>query len=378
MKTELKIKKDVEVDGKQTFSATVDKKNGLEMMGAGRAVNFAETEMRNTSLWDFFLQMLEYDKTKDEAGDKFKKIVLSIFPKLPYKLLKENYTSPEARDTLRKYLQLLGWRNGGYSYTDKSHKPPGWPDALSFDDFAGPHAASIEDSMTILRSIFLHHQYDPDTHVEDDNNNGERAKKKRKRKSNKAKSRALIDPEVEEENIQVAGAERDEPQEVEVEDGDREEGQIVERAGGEDDAGLQTSDIEADNIGHEEVEDGNGNHLEEAADDMDQEDSLSDSIADAMNSAEDVDSSVEEGEITSGQQNKRKTQEVDSEDSASKSEYENLRDKNIQERQQLMNQLGLNNLFAKKTTVANKKKRTKQSPPAEPRKSARLAQKDHT
>ena len=36
MKTELKIKKDVEVDGKQTFSATVDKKNGLEMMGAGR------------------------------------------------------------------------------------------------------------------------------------------------------------------------------------------------------------------------------------------------------------------------------------------------------------------------------------------------------
>ena len=377
MKTELRIKKDVDEDGKQTFCATIDKKNGLEMMGAGRAVNFAETEMRNTSMWDFFLQMLEFDKTKDEAGDKFKKIVLSIFPKLPFKLLKNNYTSPEARDTLRKYLQLLGWRNGGYSYTDKSHKPPGWPDALSFDDFTGPHAASIEDAMTILRSIFLHHQYDPDTHVEVDNNNGERAKKK-KRKSNKAKSRALIDPEVEEENIQVAGAERDEPQEVEVEDGDREEGQNVERAGGEDDAGLQTSDIEADNIGHEEVEDGNGNHLEEAADDMDQEDSLSDSIADAMNSAENVDSSLEEGEITSGQQNKRKTQEVDSEDSASKSEYENLRDKNIQERQQFINQLGLNNLFAKKTTVANKKKRAKQSPPAEPRKSARLAQKDHT
>ena len=377
MKTELRIKKDVDEDGKQTFCVTIDKKNGLEMMGAGRAVNFAETEMRNTSMWDFFLQMLEFDKTKDEAGDKFKKIVLSIFPKLPFKLLKNNYTSPEARDTLRKYLQLLGWRNGGYSYTDKSHKPPGWPDALSFDDFTGPHAASIEDAMTILRSIFLHHQYDPDTHVEADNNNGERAKKK-KRKSNKAKSRALIDPEVEEENIQVAGAERDEPQEVEVEDGDREEGQNVERAGGEDDAGLQTSDIEADNIGHEEVEDGNGNHLEEAADDMDQEDSLSDSIADAINSAENVDSSVEEGEITSGQQNKRKTPEVDSEDSTSKSEYENLREKNIQERQKLINQLGLNNMFAKKTTVANKKKRAKQSPPAEPRKSARLAKKDHT
>ena len=50
---------------------------------------------------------------------------------------------------------------------DKALRP------ISFDDFAGPHAASIEDSMTILRSIFLHHQYDPDTHVEDDNNNGD-------------------------------------------------------------------------------------------------------------------------------------------------------------------------------------------------------------
>ena len=107
-------------------------------------------------------------------------------------------------------------------------------------------------------------------------------------------------------------------------------------------------------------------------------DSLSDSVADAINSAENVDSSVEEGEITSEQQNKRKTQEVDSEDSASKSEYENLRDKNIQERQKMMNMLGINSLCAKMTTSANNKKRPKKSPPAEPRKSARLAKKDHS
>ena len=371
MKTELRIKKDVDEDGKQTFCVTIDKKNGLEMMGAGRAVNFAETEMRNTSMWDFFLQMLEFDKTKDEIRDKFKKIVVSIFPKLPFKLLKENYTSAEARDTLRKYLQLLGWRNGGYSYNDKSHKPPGWPDALSFDDFTGPHAASIEDAMTILRSILLHHQYDPDEHVEVDaeNNNGQGEKKKRKRKSKKAKSRALIGPEVEDGNEEDEGAGEDDvpaeivvPQQVEVEleDGNGnhlEEGQNVEVAGAEN-AGLQTSDTEAEN--------------------MDHDDSLSDSVADAINSAENVDSSVEEGEITSEQQNKRKTQEVDSEDSASQSEYENLRDKNIQERQKMMNMLGINSLCAKMTTSANNKKRPKKSPPAEPRKSARLAKKDHT
>ena len=165
-------------------------------------MNYAETEMKNTSMWDFFLQMLEFSKTKDETADKFRKCVLIIFPKLPYKLLKENYTSDEARDTLKKFMNILGWRNGGFSYKDKSHKPPGWPDALSYDDFIGPNSASIEEAMIILRSILLHHQYDPDEHVEADadNNNGEGEKKKRKRKSKKAKSRALIDPEVEDGN----------------------------------------------------------------------------------------------------------------------------------------------------------------------------------
>ena len=381
----MKIKKDVEVEGKQTFCATIDEKDGLEMMGSGRSMNLAESEMKNTSLWDFLLQMLEFSKTKDETADKFRKCVLIIFPKLPYKLLKENYTSDEARGTLKKFMNILGWRNGGFSYKDKSHKPPGWPDALSYDDFLGPNSASIEEAMIILRSILLHHQYDPDEHVEvdADNNNGEGEKKKRKRKSKRAKSRALIDPEVEdgngeEEQVQGAGdipAERAESQEVELEDGNG--NHLVEVTGAEN-TGLQTSDTEA-------------------ADDMDQEDSLSESIADAISSAANVDSSEEGEDIMTGQQNKRKAQD-DADDShdevaqddadehddnshSVQSEYEKVRDRNVEERQKMINLLGLNSLFAKKPTAANKKKRAKKSPPAEPaepRKSARLAQKDPT
>ena len=381
----MKIKKDVEVEGKQTFCATIDEKDGLEMMGSGRSMNLAESEMKNTSLWDFLLQMLEFSKTKDETADKFRKCVLIIFPKLPYKLLKENYTSDEARATLKKFMNILGWRNGGFSYKDKSHKPPGWPDALSYDDFLGPNSASIEEAMIILRSILLHHQYDPDEHVEvdADNNNGEGEKKKRKRKSKRAKSRALIDPEVEdgngeEEQVQGAGdipAERAESQEVELEDGNG--NHLVEVTGAEN-TGLQTSDTEA-------------------ADDMDQEDSLSESIADAISSAANVDSSEEGEDIMTGQQNKRKAQD-DADDShdevaqddadehddnshSVQSEYEKVRDRNVEERQKMINLLGLNSLFAKKPTAANKKKRAKKSPPAEPaepRKSARLAQKDPT
>ena len=378
------------MEGKQTFCATIDEKVGLEMMGSGRSMNLAESEMKNTSLWDFLLQMLEFSKTKDETADKFRKCVLIIFPKLPYKLLKENYTSDEARGTLKKFMNILGWRNGGFSYKDKSHKPPGWPDALSYDDFLGPNSASIEEAMIILRSILLHHQYDPDEHVEvdADNNNGEGEKKKRKRKSKRAKSRALIDPEVEdgngeEEQVQGAGdipAERAESQEVELEDGNRNhlEGRENVEVTGAKNTGLQTSDTEA-------------------ADDMDQEDSLSESIADAISSAANVDSSEEGEDIMTGQQNKRKAQD-DADDShdevaqddadehddnshSVQSEYEKVRDRNVEERQKMINLLGLNSLFAKKPTAANKKKRAKKSPPAEPaepRKSARLAQKDPT
>ena len=213
--------------------------------------------------------------------------------------------------------------------------------------------------------------------VDADNNNGEGEKKKRKRKSKKAKSRALIDPEVEDGNGE---------EQVQGEDGNGnhlEERQNVEVTGAEN-TGLQTSDTEA-------------------ADNMDQEDSLSESIADAISSAANVDSSEEGEDTMTGQQNKRKAQD-DADDShdevayddadehsanddnshSVQSEYENVRDKNVEEREKMMNLLGLNNLFAKKPTAANKKKRAKKSPPAEaaepaePRKSARLAQKDHT
>ena len=130
---------------------------------------------------------------------------------------------------------------------------------------------------------------------------------------------------------------------------------------------------------------------------MDQEDSLSESIADAISSAANVDSSEEGEDIMTGQQNKRKAQD-DADDShdevaqddadehddnshSVQSEYEKVRDRNVEERQKMINLLGLNSLFAKKPTAANKKKRAKKSPPgepSEPRKSARLAQKDPT
>ena len=62
--------------------------------------------------------------------------------------------------------------------------------------------------------------------------------------------------------------------------------------------------------------------------------------------------------------------------SAPQSEYENVRDRNIAERQQKMNELGIIKLFVKKTPAAKRNKRAKISAPAPARKSARLAKKD--
>ena len=128
--------------------------------------------------------------------------------------------------------------------------------------------------------------------VDADNINGEGEKKKRKRKSKKAKSRALIDPEVDdgngqEEHVQGAGdipAERAESQELELEDdnGNHLEGRQNVEVTGADNTGLQTSDTET-------------------VDNMDQEDSLSESIADAISSAANVDSSEEGEDIMTGQ-----------------------------------------------------------------------------
>ena len=61
--------------------------------------------------------------------------------------------------------------------------------------------------------------------------------------------------------------------------------------------------------------------------------------------------------------------------SAPQSEYENVRDRNIAERQQKMNELGINKLFAKNTPAPKRNRKPETSAPAQARKSARLADK---
>ena len=82
-------------------------------------------------------------------------------------------------------------------------------------------------------------------------------------------------------------------------------------------------------------------------------DSISDSIEDAINSAANINDSDDNIDHLAPQ-----------------SEYENIRDRNIAERQQMMNEL-----FAKKTPVPKRKRKAETSAPAPARQSARLADK---
>ena len=72
---------------------------------------------------------------------EFAKFVFPVFPKLPFPLTSEDWDWRLARDTLTLYMNILGWKVGGNSYTDKSNIPPGWLNSMDYNDFKGPSGA---------------------------------------------------------------------------------------------------------------------------------------------------------------------------------------------------------------------------------------------
>ena len=106
---------------------------------------------------------------------------------------------------------------------------------------------------------------------------------------------------------------------------------------------------------HQPAEDHGGEAVTEAEDGEAEHDhdSISDSIEDAINSAANINDSDDNIDHLAPQ-----------------SEYENIRDRNIAERQQMMNEL-----FAKKTPAPKRKRKAETSAPAPARQSARLADK---
>ena len=120
-----------------------------------------------------------------------------VFPMLPFPLTSEDWDWRLLRDTLTAYMNILGWKVGGNSYTDKTNIPPGWPNSMDYNDFKGPSGAKTSEAKIIIRSLLVHHGYDPDVHhvPVTENNNNNNNKKRRARKNRSKTSAAIIEDE---------------------------------------------------------------------------------------------------------------------------------------------------------------------------------------
>ena len=186
MKLEQKVKKDIS-DNKVTVALTVDDEGQVTFMGVDSILDEVKELAKELAN-----KLKEVHETRGDQQLKFSKYVIPTFPKLPLKLTSSDWDSDLARDTLRIFMNILGYKIKGLSYKKDSPRytvPPGWPDCMDFGEFSGPSQAKVDEAKTILESLLIHHGYDPETHVDEDNNNEHEGRKKRKREERQKRKR---------------------------------------------------------------------------------------------------------------------------------------------------------------------------------------------
>ena len=196
MKIETAVSK-LNADGNATIALTIDKKTGQTTFVGPNSVT---GDVSTSGDYSEIVKKLSLKLLDTNGSEKIEtsSCSVTVFPKMPYPLASDEWNIKDAKDTLKRFMNILNWRNGGYSYTNKDHEPPGWPASESFKDFNGPKSATISMAKTILRSLLVYHNFDPDKHHLETNNNNKSAKKKKERKSNKSKkSKEFIDEEKE-------------------------------------------------------------------------------------------------------------------------------------------------------------------------------------
>ena len=107
MKLEQKVKKDIS-DNKVTVAFTVDDDGQVEFMGVDSILDEVKELAKELAN-----KLKEVHETRGDQQLKFSKYVIPTFPKLPLKLTSKDWDSDLARETLRSYMQLLGYKIKG-------------------------------------------------------------------------------------------------------------------------------------------------------------------------------------------------------------------------------------------------------------------------
>ena len=181
-----------------TIAFTMENKQ-LTAMGVKTALERMKTNLHTITGFELLkmVQSLLVEGDGEQQQLEFAKFVFPVFPELPFPLTSEDWDWRLLRDTLTAYMNILGWKVGGNSYTDKTNIPPGWPNSMDYNDFKGPSGAKTSEAKIIIRSLLVHHGYDPDVHhvPVTENNNNNNNKKRRARKNRSKTSAAIIEDE---------------------------------------------------------------------------------------------------------------------------------------------------------------------------------------
>ena len=181
-----------------TIAFTMENKQ-LTAMGVKTALERMKTNLHTITGFELLkmVQSLLVEGDGEQQQLEFAKFVFPVFPMLPFPLTSEDWDWRLLRDTLTAYMNILGWKVGGNSYTDKTNIPPGWPNSMDYNDFKGPSGAKTSEAKIIIRSLLVHHGYDPDVHhvPVTENNNNNNNKKRRARKNRSKTSAAIIEDE---------------------------------------------------------------------------------------------------------------------------------------------------------------------------------------
>ena len=120
MKIETAVSK-LNADGNATIALTIDKKTGQTTFVGPNSVT---GDVSTSGDYSEIVKKLSLKLLDTNGSEKIEtsSCSVTVFPKMPYPLASDEWNIKDAKDTLKRFMNILNWRNGGYLYTNKDHE----------------------------------------------------------------------------------------------------------------------------------------------------------------------------------------------------------------------------------------------------------------
>ena len=169
-----KLRKLVETD--KNINLNINVQDGvINVHGNKPIMDILKEDCRAMTIGDILLHMMnleDQDVPEKFVLDEFEEKTV-LLPKLPVKFMSKKWNAIVARETLKTFMNQLGfYRGSDKSYVAKEDKPEGWPDSVGFGSKKKKHATSykLHEINAIIKSMLEYRDIDPfKWHVDVDN-----------------------------------------------------------------------------------------------------------------------------------------------------------------------------------------------------------------